>query len=154
MWIPAVVGLLSLPPQEQQHEGPWLEVSPRTPCRDDAVDVHARLADGTVAAGAVLELRDSVDAIVRRATTGADGRAEFQAPALGGYTLHWQAAPHLHVVVPLVVVEDGSKTSLALWTVPLGLFLGWSTLRRRAPGGGRQAVPGATAAQPSTFSTR
>ncbi|MEZ5964377.1 MAG: hypothetical protein R3F56_11070 [Planctomycetota bacterium] len=111
-------------------QGPHLEVSPSLPRAGEGVRVQAVDAAGEVGAGVTLELRDDADVAVMRVTTSADGVGELVVAHAGVYTLRWQAEPDLVVLVPIHVAPPQSRTLLALWTVPLGLVLGWAALRR------------------------
>lgn len=118
--------------------GPRLEVSPSLPRAGEPFRVRAVDAAGAAAPGVEVELRDAGDARVAQASTSAEGDTEFVVATPGDYTLHWLPARDLRVIVPLSVdAPAGSRLLLSLWTIPVGLLLGWAALRR---GGDRVAT--------------
>jgi uncharacterized membrane protein len=111
-------------------QGPRLELSTRLPVAGVGFSVRALDQHDAPSTGVTLALCDDADHAVATFTTGHDGRAQVLVAHAGAYVLSWHSAG-VEVIVPFHVSAPRSPLRLALWTVPLGLFLLWSALRAR-----------------------
>lgn len=121
-----VLALVSLLPQ-----GPQIEMSTYLPTSDVEFVVRALDQRGDLVGGAALELCDGTARQVALFMTAPDGSAKLTVAEPGAYVLRWRRDDDVEVLVPFHVASPRTPLSLALWTIPLGLLLGWSALRSR-----------------------
>lgn len=110
-------------------QAPRLDLSTDLPAVGQAFGLCA-IEGGRPVPGAVVDVLASDGQVLAALRTGEDGRAQWSAAVAGPFTLRWLAPSGVELLVPLHAVASRPWWWMAIFCVPLGLWLARAAWRR------------------------